>query len=392
MTLISDNPLSFHLDQNSGTPLYLQFKEQLLVHIRSRRLPPGARLPDIKTLAKLAGTSLKTVNTGLNELLRERVCIRSPKRGTFVAEEKSVLPPARRRRICLLYHKNPKALLVYDEVRQALLQGIQQGCQNHGIDLIFLTGSPIANIDFYNTQEQFEIVGVLFLEGLGSSEQMNIAEVFPNLRFVYFNDICDAFENSARNVYGIFHDDFSGGYGAGECLASRHPHTFACISVNLDTETYSRRRDGFRLALEENGYNLETALIDYASNTTTNRPRNTTELRQYGETAIREILAENPAIDAVFVVNDLIAEGVCNVLREKGLLDSVMLFGYDNIMPEISRSNHFSTVDVNFSRMGLRGIELIAASNYIPKAVFLPPHFICRLPLKQLMEQDYEQN
>lgn len=386
----SDIQLKFHLDYDSAVPLYLQFKEQMLLHIRSGRLAPGSRLPDIKSLAVMAGTSLKTINSGLNELLRERVCVRRPKRGTFVAEANQVVS-TKRKQIVLLYHKNSLSMLTYDDVRQMLLRGIQQGCRKLDIDLVYLTGDLLGNLELYCSQEQLEVIGVIILEGLNYSVlALNIADVYPNLRFIYFNDYCEEFINSSRNVYGVFHDDFSGGYAVGSCLASCHPAKLGAISIAMKIETYSRRLAGFRLALQENGYHLETDLIEREMPDQIHHGFQ--ELKNFGEKAAREILDAEPEIGAIFTVNDLEAEGVWNVLKERGLLDKVILFGYDNLMPEISRDRHFSTVDIDFTRMGERGIELVASSNYIPKAVFQPPQLICRLKNNFIYGNNHEQN
>ena len=163
-----DNPLHFDLDHFSSVPLYLQFKEQLLNHIRKNRLRPGERLPDIKSLAAMARTSMKTISSGLNELLRERVLLRRPKHGTYVAdEEASAVLSAKRKRVCLVYHQMALPVICYDCIRQDILAGVQEGCRDLNIDLIYLTGDLISNLDFYNSQEGLEIVGVVFLEKVG---------------------------------------------------------------------------------------------------------------------------------------------------------------------------------------------------------------------------------
>ncbi len=367
--------LQFTMEPGRPEPLYLQFKEQLKVHIRSRKLAAGTRLPDIKTLARMAGISVKTANSGLNELLRERVCVRRPKKGTFVA---GVSQPSRRQRkkICMLYHREPMTKLEHDDVRVQLHHGIQSGCRELGIDLLYLTGDPVESIDFYRANDRIEVTGMIMLEATGFEEDIRLAQIYPQLRFVYFNDYNSAFENTPRNVYGVFHDDFSGGYQAGSCLAAQRPGRLGLIALELDIETYSKRAAGFRMALTENGYDPEKDLVEQWER---RRIRSIDDLRAAGRRMAGKMLSDGPCPDAVFVVNDVIAEGVNEVLRERGCQDRVILFGYDNIFPEISRKLHFSTISVDFPRMGRRAIELIAASTYIPKVVFLPPQMICRL-------------
>ncbi len=365
----------FSIDPGKAEPLYIQFKEQLKIHIRSRKLPAGTRLPDIKTLALEAKVSVKTANSGLNELIRERICCRRPKKGTFVS---GAAQPSRkqRKKICMLYHRTPMTVLEHDYVRTLLLHGIQTGCRELGIDLLYLTGDPVETIDFYRANDRIEVTGVIMLEASGFEEDIRLAQIYPQLRFVYFNDYPNAFENSPRNVYGVFYDDFSGGYEAGSRLAALHPERFAVVGLELDIETYSKRAAGFRMALTDNGYDPAVDLVELWEKCDI---RELDDLRRAGARMAREMLRSSPLPQAVFVVNDVIAQGVWEQLVEAGRADAVALFGHDNIFPEISRNHRFSTIAIDYPRMGQRAIELIAASTFIPKTIFLPPQVICRI-------------
>lgn len=372
----SSAKIPFHINSNAPESLYLQFKEQLKAHICSQKLPPGSRLPGIKTLARLAGVSVKTANSGLNELLRERVCVRHPKKGTFVAGGPSPAQQCRRKKVCMLYHRNPANVLNHDDVRVHLLQGIQTGCREHGVDLLFFSGDPVETIEIYRNNDRIEITGVLMLEASGFEEDIRVAQIYPQLRFIYFNDYAFSFEKTPRNVYGIFHDDFSGGYQAGIQMAALRPSSFTLIGVKLPIETYRKRAAGFRMALTENGYDPEVQLSEYWEN---GPIRTLNDLRGIGYQTAGRLLKAAAPLSAVFVLNDVIAEGVWERFREADRLESLLLFGYDNIFPEISRDRHFSTIDINFRKMGQCAVELITASTFIPKAVFLPPQMLCRI-------------
>ncbi len=387
----SDKSLHFDLDHFSAVPLYLQFKEQLLNHIRKNRLRPGERLPDIRSLAAMAKTSMKTVGSGLDELLRERVLLRRPKHGTFVAGEDApaVVPAAKKKRVCLVYHSMSLQVICYDQTRQDILAGVQKGCRHLDIDLVYLTGDLIANLDFYNSQDRLDIVGVVFIDGLLVNDRIikSSPHLFPNLRFFFFNDYTDAFDTSPRNFYGVFHDDFSGGFDVGNLLVDRGYRRMAMVASKLRVNTnYLRRRAGFRLALTEAGGARECTLVELEAPQADTHRWDLKELTDFGVQAGNELLKSHPDVDAVFAVNDLIAAGILQAFLKAGRRD-IALFGYDNVMPEVSRDRHFSTVDINFFQMGLRGIELMAASTYIPKAVFLPPRLICRLPPLTMDEQ-----
>ena len=217
-----------HLQPDSPTPYYLQLAEQLRSSICRHHLSPGTRLPDIKSLAAMLNVSTKTTNSAYNELLRDNVCIRRAKKGTFVAGKNQVLSGPVRRKVCLLYHGIQMSLLEKDTIRAALHRGIFNRCHNAGIDLIYLTGDSLETIDFYLKNIQIEIIGIFVLDKDSYAEGINIARIFPGLRVLFFNDTSGDFEQTPRNLFGIFHDDFSGGYRFGRAayptLSGRYPH------------------------------------------------------------------------------------------------------------------------------------------------------------------------
>lgn len=71
-------------------PKYYGVKMALMEEIDD--LPPGAPLPDERTLAASFNTSRTTVRQALQELFREGRIMRHQGRGTFVAEPKLTLP------------------------------------------------------------------------------------------------------------------------------------------------------------------------------------------------------------------------------------------------------------------------------------------------------------
>ena len=372
-------PQDFLLDASASAPLYMQLKRSLLALVQNGRLAPGTRLPDIKTIAQMANTSVKTVNSALNELIRDRICVRHPKKGTFVGKSLAAMPGMIRKRVCLVHHRTPLHVLEFDNVRVEIIRGIQAGCQENGLDAIFIMGNHLVeDIGFYMSQDNLEILGVMLLEYRGFGKDVHVAEIYPQMRFFYFNEYSPAFELSPRNVYGIFSDDFSGGYAVGEKVAGLGVTRIGLLyPLSFDNENYSRRIAGFKQALADHGCKLPDCLVECKSKL--GGTVNNEELIRHVSNLCREMLQAGPLPEAVFVVNDLVAEGAWTELVKMGFEDKVFLFGYDNLLPEISRIHNFSTVDVNFWKMGRRAIDLIVAASYIPKCVFLPPQLISRI-------------
>lgn len=363
------------LDAASPVPKYQQLAEQIRNRIRGGHLKAGYRLPDIRTLADLASVSIRTVNSAFEVLLRERTCMRRPKSGTFVAGT-AKQDFGQRKKVCLIYHKNSLKVVEGEIARSQLHIGMQQKCQELGINLTYITGDPVEMIEFYKADKRLEILGVFLLDRDSYEDGINLARIYPELRIVYFNDIQDNFEQTPRNFFGIFHDDFSGGYLVGNAVVTIRPRGIGVVSKEQKSRTYEHRLAGFTLALKENGHELEKDI--WINQVKHNRYVSLDDLQETGFRLATELLQAHENIDAIFAPNDFLAAGVAEAIRRFGAGRVIQVFGYDNIFPEISRQNNFTTVAVDFCRMGRRGIEVICSAVDIPKSVFLPPVLIPR--------------
>ena len=76
--------LSFHLEPDSGTPLYNQIYEQLRERILCGELSASAKLPSTRSLAANLGVSRNTVDTAYYQLQSEGYIDSAPKSGFYV--------------------------------------------------------------------------------------------------------------------------------------------------------------------------------------------------------------------------------------------------------------------------------------------------------------------
>ena len=74
------------LDTNSGTPLYLQLKEQMRLSIATGTLRPGEQLPTVRDLAAQLRINPNTVARVYRELCAEGLLSSRQGSGTFVDE------------------------------------------------------------------------------------------------------------------------------------------------------------------------------------------------------------------------------------------------------------------------------------------------------------------
>ena len=76
---------------NNTEPVYLQTYKQILREIQEKRWNPGDKLPADMAFAKELGINHLTLKKALNRLAAEGFLVRTPGRGTFIAEKLPVI-------------------------------------------------------------------------------------------------------------------------------------------------------------------------------------------------------------------------------------------------------------------------------------------------------------
>ncbi|WP_425833405.1 LacI family DNA-binding transcriptional regulator [Streptomyces fractus] len=116
-------------------------------------------------------------------------------------------------------------------------------------------------------------------------------------------------------------DNYAGARSAVEHLLSRGRRTIATIAGRLDVYGAQRRVDGYRDSLAGAGQEVDERLIVEGNFS-----------EEGGRTAMAELLAARPDLDAVFAASDVMAAGARQVLREAGrrIPDDVALVGFDD--------------------------------------------------------------
>ena len=116
-------------------------------------------------------------------------------------------------------------------------------------------------------------------------------------------------------------DNLRGAWAAVRHLLGLGRRRVATITGPLDMEASRVRLDGYRRALEEAGLTTESGLIAHGDFS-----------EESGEQAMTELLAREPAIDAVFCASDLMAAGAMRTLRGAGrrIPRDVAVVGFDD--------------------------------------------------------------
>ncbi len=162
--------------------------------------------------------------------------------------------------------------------------------------------------------------------------------------------ICFNADPTAENVFSIRSGNRAAGAQAAELLFARGARRFAFVGAPAVHAASQQRGGGFRDALARLGAAPpveRTGADDYRS----------------GFAIGAELFAGNaPLPDGVFCSNDLMACGVIDALRERGLAvpGQVRLIGYDNIPQAEWRGYDLSSFDQQPDRMIEAALEMLA--------------------------------
>jgi DNA-binding LacI/PurR family transcriptional regulator len=360
------------IEHNSPAPVYIQIKQQIKNYIQLNNLSGGSRIPSIKTISQSAGVSLRTVERGLAELINENICYRRPKTGTFVSD---TLGLPQKRHVCGILHALGEAVIGNITHDEAMLAGVREKSEKNDTTTLFISNkTPESDISFFMQNSGIDFEGLIVFDVKGFEKAIDLAKKFPNLKIICLNYSYRNFQETPPNLYGVFNDDFAGAYQMTEYLISRGHRQIGFLSLKIADENYRDRLKGYRRALEDNRLKYDEGLVvEFPNN---QQVANNIERGNIGGS---KLLAANPRMSAIFAVNDRLAEGALGYLKSEGVDNKIIITGHDNMHPEISRDNNFSTVSVDFRGMGAKAVEILVNSNKPhSKVIRIAPQLVIR--------------
>ncbi|MEU6992068.1 LacI family DNA-binding transcriptional regulator [Streptomyces sp. NPDC046465] len=163
----------------------------------------------------------------------------------------------------------------------------------------------------------------------------------------------------------------AGGRLAAEHLLAGGRRRLATVTGPLDLAAGQERLAGFRETLERSG----TPYVPIAEGGFT---------RGSGAGAMARLLAEHPDLDGVFVANDLMAQGVCELLREHGrsVPGDVAVVGFDDSSVALTCRPPLTTVRQPVERMtaAMAGLllEHVQGTRTEPTSLIFEPDLVVR--------------
>jgi DNA-binding LacI/PurR family transcriptional regulator len=165
-------------------------------------------------------------------------------------------------------------------------------------------------------------------------------------------------------------DHFGGVSAAVQHLLGTGRRRIATIAGPQDMVAGVDRLNGYRASLEAAGLATHIAVGDFT--------------RESGVKAMRQLLVDDPALDAVFVASDMMAHGALQALKDAGrrVPADVAVIGFDDF--EISRYSDppLTTVRqpiVDMGRtMARQMLGLVNNRPDVPQSVVLPTELVVR--------------
>ncbi|MFF3311549.1 LacI family DNA-binding transcriptional regulator [Streptomyces sp. NPDC002952] len=281
----------------------------------------GRQRPTIKTVAARAGVGRTTVSRVINgsELVSEKA------RAAVLAaiEELNYVPNSVARGL-VTSRTNSVALVIPESESRlgsepyfsAVIRGVSTALAETRTQLqLVLVRDQAERDQLTESVAERRVDGVLLVSVHehdplpGLLEDMGLPTVLAGRR------------SPAESLSHVHSDNAGGAAAAVEHLLARGRRTIATISGPLDMDVARSRLQGWRDALEKAGHEIPERLVASADFT-----------EEGGEAAMRSLLEQVPALDAVFVASDVMAAGALAELRRQGrrVPDEVAVIGFDD--------------------------------------------------------------
>jgi len=338
-------------------PVYIRLKNEILSDIKSGKYPENSPLPAVNVIADNAGISVRTAYLAVQELVKDGVCFRRPKKGTYVGNPADFV----RHAVCAVWTKYSEASPFDYPLSSVFYCGILQGCAKFGITPVLVSEPPEAVIRRYDRSAEFDFKGVLVLDPDKFGDTVELARKFPEKRFFFVNYLMENIDDLPPNMTAVIDDGYRGAYRMIEHLISLKCNDFVLFSTRLapGNRTYCERIRGALAALKDYS-------VPFDDGDVIRRER--FEQQEWAFLAMTRLLRSGRRPQAVFCVNDMLAAGVSQAV-EAEKVPGVVVAGYDNLYPNFSDRWGFVTMQVPYSQMVIESLRLLSSDGESPGRV-----------------------
>ncbi len=330
----------------------------------------AAQRPTLEAVARRAGVSRATVSRVVNgsttvaEPIREAVRRAVAELGYVPNLAARSLVTQRTDSIALVMPEAATRVFSDDQVFPGIIRGAAQELEAADKQLVLmLAGSPAGHerVERYTTGRHVD--GVLFASLHG-------ADPLPGrLARLGIPVVCSGRPLDGADVPYVDVDHLGGVSRAVRHLLDSGRRRIATIAGPQDMVAGIERLAGYRDTVTAAGLPERIAYGDFT--------------RESGAAAMRQLLADQPDLDAVFAASDLMAHAALRTLREAGrrVPDDVAVIGFDDIETAAYTEPPLTTVRQPIQEIGrqmTRQLLRLAAGEPIEPAVILPTELVLR--------------
>jgi LacI family transcriptional regulator len=336
----------------------------------AEELMPTEKLT-IRQIARLAGVSRSSVSRVLNNHPNVSAEMREQVERVIVETGYQPDPIARSlssRRTNLIGLVIPLTIgsLFEDPFFPRLMQGISQGCNNHGYILtLFL---------LHSLEEETKLLARIshrqLLDGVIITATRGADPLIPQLIANGVPFVMHGRHEDPRLSF-VDVDNVTGAYTAVTHLVRQGRRRIGLITGPPGSLAAEDRKQGYLNALRERRVPVDESLMAHGDFTTTSSYE-----------AMQRLLEHHP--DAVFVASDSMAVGVLQALREAGrrVPDEIAVVGFDDMPQAATADPPLTTVRQPIQRAGALAVEILIdiLENGVnpPRRIILPTELIIR--------------
>jgi DNA-binding LacI/PurR family transcriptional regulator len=326
--------------------------------------------PTLEQVAERAGVSRATVSRVVNgsptvtPAIRESVEQAIAELGYVPNQAARSLVTQRTDSIALILPETEFRVFSEDQAIPGFIRGVSQELEAADKQLVLMVGgSPSAHdrIERYALARHVDGVIIASMHG---------ADPLPNALYrMGIPVLCGGRPLGRSQVPYVETDSVGGARIAVRHLLQSGRTRIATVAGPQDMVAGIDRLTGYREELRDSDRRSIVAVGDFT--------------RESGAVAMRQLLADDPQLDAVFVASDLMAFGALTALKEAGrrVPDDVAVVGFDDVEQSRYVEPPLTTVRqpiIGQGREMARQLLRLVAGEEIPHAVVLPTELVVR--------------
>ncbi|AAM23502.1 LacI family transcriptional regulator [Caldanaerobacter subterraneus subsp. tengcongensis MB4] len=329
----------------------------------------------IKDIARLANVSVTTVSRVINNK-PEGVSEETRQKILKLVKELGYQPNAIARG--LVTKKTKTIGLIIPDISNPFFPDIARGVEDsahiygYNVFLCNTDDNLEKESEYIRALKEKYVDGIIFTSSSIPKHEHIIELVESGIPVVIMDRRVDS-----ENIYGVFLDNYEGGYIATKHLIDLGHEKIGCITGPLYTKSAKERLEGYKKALLDSGIKIDEKLIfegDYKING--------------GIIGAERLLKDNKDMSAIFACNDLMAYGAYKTIRSFGykIPDDISVVGFDDIQLSQILEPQLSTIKQPAYDMGLTAarmlIKLIEGKKLKKKIINFRPQLVIRQSTK----------